>query len=178
MWLHAGTWVMCLDYRPEPFTAPKAQGGTEDVRFDYRIQYGSRAGETVILGLALHPNEGEWPKVAPHWLYLSRPDDVLAVQVMGSQSSGVVNNHGGEDGIIWMVTSAPPRDFRDQIETPGGKNMRTWLIIVASARVLRCQRSQPTRSPFLKVTISWLPSLSRRTQSPCILPSAKEPSWT
>lgn len=169
---------MYFDYRPEPFTAPKAQGGAEGVRFDYRIQDGSRTGETVILGIALHPNEGEWPEVAPYWLYLSPPDDVLAVQVMGAQSRGVVTNHGGEDGITWMVISAPPRDFWDQIETPGGKNMRTWLTIVASARVLRRQRFQPTRSPFLNVTISWLPSLSRRTQRPCILPSTKEPSWT
>ena len=49
--------------------------------------------------------------MAPHWLYLSPPDDVLAVQVMGAQSRGIVNNHGGEDGITWMVISAPPRDF-------------------------------------------------------------------
>ena len=110
---------MCLDYRPEPFTAPKAQGGAEDVRFDYRIQDGSRAGQTVILGLALHSNEGEWPAAAPHWLYQSPPDDVLAAQVWGRSRGGVVNHHGGEDGIIWMVISAPPRDFQDQIETPG-----------------------------------------------------------
>ena len=64
--------------------APKAQGGAEGVRFDYRIQDGSRGGETVILGLALHPIEGEWPNVAPHRLYLSPPDDVLAEQVTGS----------------------------------------------------------------------------------------------
>ena len=116
-----------LDYRPETFTAPKSQGGAEGVRFEYRIQDGSRAGETVILGLALHPNEGDWPEVAPHWLYLSPPDDVLAEQVKGSQSRGVVNHYEGEDGLTWMTISAPPRDFWDQIETPDGKNMRTYL---------------------------------------------------
>ena len=116
-----------LDYRPEPFTAPKAQGGAAGVRFEYRIQDGSRAGETVILGLALHPNEGEWPEVAPHWLYLSPPDNVLAEQVKGSQSRGVVNHYEGEDGLTWMAISAPPRDFWDQIETADGKSMRTYL---------------------------------------------------
>lgn len=116
-----------LDYRPEPFTAPKEQGGAEGVRFDYRIEDGSRAGETVTLGLALHPNEGEWPEVAPHWLYLSPPDDVLAEQVKGSRPPGVVNHYEGEDGIAWMAISAPPRDFWDQVATPDGKSMKTYL---------------------------------------------------
>lgn len=116
-----------LGYRPEPFTAPEAQGGAEGVRFEYRIADGSRAGETVNLGLAQHPNEGEWPEVAPHWLYLSPPDGVLAEQVKGSRPHGVVNLYRGEDGLDWMAVSAPPRDFWDQIDTPDGKNMATYL---------------------------------------------------
>ena len=116
-----------LGYRPKPFTAPKAQGGAEGVRFEYRIKDGSCDGETVILGLAQHPNEGEWPEVAPHWLYLSPPDGVLAEQVKGSRPKGVVNLYTGEDGLDWMAISAPPRDFWDQIDTPDGKNMKTYL---------------------------------------------------
>ena len=73
-----------LRYRTSPFTAPQQQGGADGVRFQYRIEDGSRAGETVILAVAMHQNEGEWPEVAPHWLYLSPPDPVLAELVKGS----------------------------------------------------------------------------------------------
>jgi len=116
-----------LDYRSEPFTAPEAQGGAEGVQFEYRIQDGSRSGETVTLGFAVHPDEGEWPEVAPHWLYLSPPDEVLAEQVRGSKSSGAVSLHDGADGLKWMAISAPPRDFWDQIESPDSKSMKTYL---------------------------------------------------
>lgn len=116
-----------LGYQPEPFMAPKEQGGGEGVRFNYRIEDGSRSGETVTLGLAMHPNEGEWPEVAPHWLYLSPRDDVLAEQVQGSHSPGVVNCYKDDNGLAWMVISAPPEDFWDQIETSDGKSMNTYL---------------------------------------------------
>ena len=116
-----------MDYRPEPFTAPKEQGGAEGVRFDYQIEDGSRCGQTVTLGIAVHPNEGEWPEVAPHWLYLSPPDRVLAEQVTGSQPPGVVSQYEGVGGIAWMAISAPPSDFWDQIEAPDGKSMMTYL---------------------------------------------------
>ena len=119
--------LIALDYRPKPFTAPQAQGGAEGVQFQYRILDGSRSGETVILGLAVHSNEGQWPEVAPHWLYLSPPDDVLAELVQGSASRGVVNRYDGENGSTWMAISAPPRDFWDQIEKPDSKSMKTYL---------------------------------------------------
>ena len=45
-------------------------------------------GETVILGLAQHPNEGEWPEVAPHCCTFPPPDGVLAEQVKGSRPKG------------------------------------------------------------------------------------------
>lgn len=119
--------LAALDYQPAPFRAPKDQGGADGVRFEYRIQDGSRAGETVTLGLALHPNEGDWPEVAPHWLYVSPPDEVLAEQVKGSQQRGAVNHYEGEDGLTWMAISAPPRDFWDTIEPPDTKSMKTYL---------------------------------------------------
>lgn len=119
--------LAALDYQSAPFRAPQDQGGADGVRFEYRIQDGSRAGETATLGLALHPNEGEWPEVAPHWVYLSPPDEVLAELVRGSQQRGVVNDYEGEDGRAWMAISAPPKDFWDRIEPPDTKGMKTYL---------------------------------------------------
>ena len=116
-----------LRYRTSPFTAPQQQGGADGVRFQYRIEDGSRAGETVILAVAMHQNEGEWPEVAPHWLYLSPPDPVLAELVKGSRSSGAIQIFQCADGHDWMAISAPPSDFWDQIDTPNGKNMEAYL---------------------------------------------------
>ena len=116
-----------LEYNPKPFKAPENQGGAAGVRFDYQIKDGSRTGETVAIGLALHPNEGTWPEVAPHWLYLSPPDNVLAEMVLGARSPGVVDHYKAEDGVSWMAVSAPPNDFWDQIEAPDTKGMRIYL---------------------------------------------------
>lgn len=121
------TELVRLGYRPSPFASTQAQGGADGVRFEYRIQDGSRHGDTVTLAVAVHENEGEWPEVAPHWLYLSPPDEVLAEQVKGSRQPGVVSNYEYENGQAWMVISAPPSDFWDQIDTPDGKNMKTYL---------------------------------------------------
>lgn len=116
-----------LGYEPGPFTAPQEQGGAPGVQFEYLIKDGSRAGETVTLAVALHANEGEWPEVAPHWVYVSPPDGVLAEMVQGSAAPGVVREHHGGNGQTWMAISAPPSDFWDAIETPDGKNMETYL---------------------------------------------------
>ena len=116
-----------LRYRTSPFTVPEQQGGAAGVRFPYRIEDGSRAGETVTLALAMHQNEGEWPEVAPHWLYLSPPDPVLAELVKGSRSPGAIQAFQCADGHDWMAISAPPSDFWDQIDTPKGKNMEAYL---------------------------------------------------
>lgn len=116
-----------LGYRPGPFTVPQEQGGADGVRFEYPIEHGSRDGDTVTLAVAVHENEGQWPEVAPHWVYLSPPDDVLAELVKGSQPAGAVANYECENGEVWMAISAPPSDFWDRIDTPDGKNMRTYL---------------------------------------------------
>ena len=116
-----------LRYRTSPFTAPQQQGGADGVRFQYRIEDGSRAGESVTLALAMHQNEGAWPEVAPHWLYLSPPDPVLAELVKGSRSPGAIQTFQCADGHDWMAISAPPSDFWDQIDTPNGKNMQAYL---------------------------------------------------
>lgn len=113
-----------LGYRPRPFTAPEEQGGADGVMFEYRIEDGSRKSDTVTLAVAVHENEGEWPEVAPHWVYLSPPDDVLAEQVKGA--AGVVANFEC-NGQVWMVVSSPPSDFWDQIDIEGGKNMEIYL---------------------------------------------------
>ncbi len=116
-----------LRYRTSPFTAPQQQGGADGVRFQYRIKDGSRAGESVTLALAMHQNEGAWPEVAPHWLYLSPPDPVLAELVKGARSPGAIQTFQCTDGHDWMAISAPPSDFWDQIDTPNGKNMQAYL---------------------------------------------------
>lgn len=115
-----------LHYEPSPFTASQQQGGADGVRFEYRIEDGSRAGEVVTLALAVHEKEGEWPEVAPHWVYISPPDTVLAEQVRGSRSPGAVESYQDADGY-WMVISTPPSDFWDQIDASNGKNMKTYL---------------------------------------------------
>ena len=116
-----------LGYRPRPFTAPQEQGGADGVMFEYRIEDGSRENDTVTLAMAVHENEGEWPEVAPHWVYLSPPDEVLGEQVKGARSPGVVDYFEYENGQAWMVISAPPSDFWDQIDTQAGKNMEGYL---------------------------------------------------
>ena len=92
-----------LGYRPSPFTAPQDQGGADGVRFKYQIEDGSRDGDTVTLAVAVHDNEGEWPEVAPHWVYLSPPDDVSGgtgegVAVAGSRRELQVRERSGLDG--------------------------------------------------------------------------------
>ena len=116
-----------LGYDPISFTAPKEQGGSIGVQFTYRIPAGSRNGETITLALALHENEGQWPEVAPHWVYISPRDDVLAEMVRGSTSQGVVSYHHDSNGLEWMAISAPPSDFWDTIDTADGKNIGTYL---------------------------------------------------
>ena len=116
-----------LGYRPGPFTAPQEQGGADGVKFEYRILDGSRETDIVTLAVAVHDDEGEWPEVAPHWVYLSPPDDVLAELVKGSRPPGAVANFEYENGHVWMAFSAPPSDFWDQIDTQHGKNMTTYL---------------------------------------------------
>ena len=116
-----------LGYDPRPFTAPQEQGGAEGVQFKYVIKDGSRTGEMVTLAVALHENEGQWPEVAPHWVYVSPPDRVLAEQVKGAASPGVVAHYEGGEGETWMAVSAPPSDFWDEIDARNGKNMETYL---------------------------------------------------
>ena len=47
--------------------------------------------------------------------------------VKGARSPGAIQTSQCADGLDWMAISAPPSDFRDQIDTPNGKNMKTYL---------------------------------------------------
>ena len=116
-----------LRHNTSPFVAPEQLGGAAGVRFPYRIEDGSRVGETVTLALAMRQDEGDWPEVAPHWLYVSPPDPVLEELVKGSRSPGAIQTFQRADGLDLMAISAPPSDFWDQIDIPNGKNMETYL---------------------------------------------------
>ena len=65
-----------LAFSTGPFTALQEQGGADGVSFEYRIEDGSRRGDTLTLAVSVHENEGVRPEVAPHWVY-SSPDDFL-----------------------------------------------------------------------------------------------------
>ena len=67
-----------LRFRPGPFTALQKLGGADGVSFKYRIEDGSRRGDTLTLAVSVHKNERVQPEVALHCVYLSSPDDVLA----------------------------------------------------------------------------------------------------
>ena len=116
-----------LGFAPEPFAPPEEHRVGDGVKFEYRIEDGSRQRQTVLLGLALPDKVGVWPELAPHWVYVSPPDEVLAEQVRGASSPGVVREYEEDTGVAWMAISAPPSDFWDGIDTPGGKNMKTYL---------------------------------------------------
>ena len=131
-----------LRYRTSPFTAPEQQGGAAGVRFPYRIEDGSRAGETVTLALAMHQNEGEWPEVAPHWLYLSPPDPILAELVKGSRSPGAIQTFQCAGGHDWMAVNGGAK-----LVHPGGAKLvhltlcgtRCWGVVpVVHRRDPRC----------------------------------------
>ena len=120
-----------LGYEPKSFESSLAECPGEGVKFQYEILDGSRAGETVTLGLVIPVIAGEWPEATPHWIHISPPDSVLAEQVQAhrgnGRGSGTVRYHQDDEGTEWMAISAPVRDFWDQIKEVNGKNMVTYL---------------------------------------------------
>lgn len=99
------------------------------------------------MAVTVHENEGEWPDVAPHCLYLSPPDEVLAEQLRGTRQPGVVSNYEYESAQAWMAISAPPSDFWDQIGTPDRKKSRpTWTGTSAGFGAHSETSSCPARS--------------------------------
>ena len=118
-----------LDYEPEPFECQIDVCSGQGVKFQYRIVDGSRVEETVMLGLVIPDQTGDWPEITPHWLHICPPDNVLAEQVMANRGNaqGVVRRYQDKEGTEWMAISAPVNDFWDQIEDPDGKNMSTYI---------------------------------------------------
>ena len=49
--------------------------------------------------------------------------------VKGARSPGAIQTSQCADGLDWMAISVPRRatSMRDQIDTPNGKNMKTYL---------------------------------------------------
>ena len=116
-----------LGYEPETFNAENIRSIGDGIKFEYRIESGSRADEIVLLGLAVPVRRGKWPESTPHWVCISPPDNTLAEQVMGAPQPGVIKHWEDEAGTPWMAISAPPDDFWDKIEKPEDKNMETYL---------------------------------------------------
>lgn len=116
-----------LRYEPEPFNATQIRSIGEGIKFTYRIESGSRVGQTVLLGLAVPDRRGAWPEVTPHWVCLSPPDNILEEQVKGAPQPAAVKHWEDDVGTSWMAISAPPDDFWDKIERPEDKNMETYL---------------------------------------------------
>ena len=118
-----------LGYKPQPFSTPMRHCPGEGVKFEYRIKDGSRIGETVLLGLVIPDAAGAWPEIAPHWVHISPPDRVLEEQVQAHRGDGQgsVERYKDEEDVEWMAISAPVTDFWDQIDTPNGKNAKTYL---------------------------------------------------
>ena len=116
-----------LGYESEPFNAPQVHGIGDGIKFEYRIESGSRAGETVLLGLAIPDDRGTWAEITPHWVCISPRDNALVEQVLGAPQPGAIKHWEDEAGTPWMAISAPPDDFWDKIERPEDKNMETYL---------------------------------------------------
>lgn len=110
-------------YDPKPFTSSMQHSVGDGIRFEYPITDGSRAGETVWLGLVIPESVGDWPEVAPHWIHIAPPDHVLEEQVL---VRGSVERYRDSEGTEWMAISAPVSDFWDQIDEPDGKNAKTY----------------------------------------------------
>ena len=118
-----------LGYVPQPFFTSMRHCSGEGIKFEYRIKDGSRAGETVLLGLVIPDDAGAWPEVTPHWINISPPDSVLAEQVQANRGgqTGCVERYKDADGVEWMAISAPVTDFWDHIDDPNGKSVKTYL---------------------------------------------------
>ena len=83
------------------------------VVFDYRIESGSHAGETVSIGIS--GPEGPYPEYPPHWVHISPPL---------SDGKGTHAIYQGEDGREWLPMSRPPKDFWDRTKE---RNMSVYL---------------------------------------------------
>ena len=84
----------------------------------------------MLLGLVIPDAAGAWPEGTPHWVHISPPDSVLEEQVQairGNGHRGCVERYEDEDGVGWLAISAPVTDFWDQIDTPNGKTVKTYL---------------------------------------------------
>ena len=113
-----------LGYLPQWFATPMQHCPGEGIKFEYRIEDGSRTGETVMLGVVIPKDAGTWPEATPHWIHISPPDSVLEEQV---RAQGTAERYKDDNGVEWMAISAPVKDFWDQIDEPNGKNAKTYI---------------------------------------------------
>ena len=118
-----------LGYEPEYLCCQLDVCTGEGARFTYEITDGSRSGESVLLGLVIPETASTWPEGTPHWIHISPPDSVLEEQVQAHRGNaqGNTRRYTDQEGVEWLLISAPVKDFWDQIEEPNGKNMSTYL---------------------------------------------------
>lgn len=79
----------------------------EVIAFQYRIETGSHAGETVMIGVS--SPDGEYPEYPPHWVHVSPPID--------DRKGGATELYAGDDGRQWLAMSRPPGDLWDALRT-------------------------------------------------------------
>lgn len=91
-----------------------AYGGV--IEFDYHIELGSHAGQTVRMGVSMGDVDGgPYPEIPPHWLHITLPaNDGLG---------GAIKPYC-DSGRKWFAMSRPPADIWDRLPA---KNMEHYI---------------------------------------------------
>ena len=85
------------------------------VELDYKVETGTRNGETVRLGISFHDGRTGYPEYPPHWIHVSPP---------ASDGQKVHYHYTTEDGREWAAMSRPPKDIWDRLPV---KDMKNYL---------------------------------------------------
>ena len=97
-------------------TAVRDSGQGMVVEFDYKVETGTKRGDSFRIGISMH--KGVYPEYPPHWIHVSPPvSDGLA---------GGVNPYQTGDGQEWVAMSRPPSDLWDGLPLPK-KDMKNYL---------------------------------------------------
>ena len=86
----------------------------EVVAFEYRMESGSYAGQSVMVGVS--GPEGEYPEYPPHWIHISPP--------INDNRGGATSEYTDIHGNRWLAMSRPPADIWDTLRV---KNMGQYI---------------------------------------------------